>query len=81
LTSPVTEYQPTTGTIDIGGFTMAVRCLEIRGTAEAIEVPADSGYGTIDPIIRIHPRRILSFGLDQPDTEAHDLVADIRDVN
>jgi pyridoxamine 5'-phosphate oxidase family protein len=58
-----------------------VRCLEIRGTAEAIEFPTDSAYGTPDPIIRIHPRRILSFGLDQPDTEAHDLIANIRDVN
>jgi pyridoxamine 5'-phosphate oxidase family protein len=48
------------------------RCLEIRGTAEAIEHPADSGYGSADPIIRIHPRRILSFGLDQPDREARD---------
>jgi pyridoxamine 5'-phosphate oxidase family protein len=58
-----------------------VRCLEIRGTAEAIESPADSGYGSADPIIRIHPRRILSFGLDQPDAEPHELVPNIRDVN
>jgi pyridoxamine 5'-phosphate oxidase family protein len=58
-----------------------VRCLEIRGTAEAIEHPTDSGYSSADPIIRIHPRRILSFGLDQPDTEAHDLIPNIRDVN
>jgi pyridoxamine 5'-phosphate oxidase family protein len=42
-----------------------VRCLEIRGTAEAIEKPADSGYGTGDPIIRIHPRRIISYGVEE----------------
>jgi pyridoxamine 5'-phosphate oxidase family protein len=58
-----------------------VRCLEIRGTAEAIEHPTDSAYGSGEPIIRIHPRRILSFGLDQPDSEAHDLVPHVRNVN
>jgi len=58
-----------------------VRCLEIRGTAEAIERPTDSAYGSGDPIIRIHPRRILSFGLDQPDSEPHDLVPNGRNVN
>jgi pyridoxamine 5'-phosphate oxidase family protein len=58
-----------------------VRCLEIRGTAEAIEHPADSAYGSADPIIRVRPRRILSFGLDQPDSEAHDLVPNVRNVN
>lgn len=43
-----------------------VRCLEVRGRAEALEAPADSAYGTAAPIIRIHPRRVLSFGLDEP---------------
>jgi pyridoxamine 5'-phosphate oxidase family protein len=42
-----------------------VRCLEIRGTAEAIDAPDDSaapvGSG---PIIRIHPARIISWGID-----------------
>jgi pyridoxamine 5'-phosphate oxidase family protein len=42
-----------------------VRCLEIRGEAEAIEDPADSTAPTAGPIIRIHPRRVLSFGLAQ----------------
>ncbi|XVU23036.1 PPOX class F420-dependent oxidoreductase [Actinoplanes sp. CA-054009] len=46
-----------------------VRCVEIRGTAEAI-----------GEIIRIHPRRIISFGLDQPDTDAHSLPVTSRDV-
>jgi pyridoxamine 5'-phosphate oxidase family protein len=32
-----------------------VRCLEIRGTAEALSVE--------DPVIRIHPRRIISWGM------------------
>jgi pyridoxamine 5'-phosphate oxidase family protein len=42
-----------------------VRCLEIRGTAEAIEQPVDSAAPVGDgPIIRIHPTRIISWGID-----------------
>ncbi len=37
------------------------RCLEIRGVAEAIEAPAGGGGA----LIRIHPRRIISFGIDE----------------
>ena len=43
-----------------------VRCVEIRGRAEALTAPADSAYGPGEPIIRIHPRRVISFGLDGP---------------
>ena len=50
-----------------------VRCVEIRGVAEAI----DEGGG---PLIRIHPKRIISFGIDEPDTEAHQLTANRRNV-
>jgi pyridoxamine 5'-phosphate oxidase family protein len=40
-----------------------VRMVEIRGTAEALrEVPSEDGKTT--ELIRIHPRRIISFGLD-----------------
>jgi pyridoxamine 5'-phosphate oxidase family protein len=61
-----------------------VRCLEIRGTAEQ----ADAGDGRVgaagdgldSAIIRITPRRIISFGIDDTDTEPHQLVADRRDV-
>ena len=51
-----------------------VRCLEIRGTAEQ----AADAKG--DPLIRITPKRIISFGIDDTETEAHDLVPDSRDV-
>jgi pyridoxamine 5'-phosphate oxidase family protein len=50
-----------------------VRCIEIRGVAEA----TDEGGG---PLIRIHPRRIISFGIDEPDAEAHQLTANRRNV-
>lgn len=41
-----------------------VRCLEIRGHAEAITDPRDSQANASGPIIRIHPDRVISFGLD-----------------
>jgi pyridoxamine 5'-phosphate oxidase family protein len=44
-----------------------VRCLEIRGMAEAIEEPVDSAVRFGGPIIRIHPRRIISWGIDPPE--------------
>jgi pyridoxamine 5'-phosphate oxidase family protein len=31
-------------------------------------------------IIRVTPTRIISFGIDDQDTEPHQLTADIRDV-
>jgi pyridoxamine 5'-phosphate oxidase family protein len=54
-----------------------VRCLEIRGTAEQAESD-DSEADTA--IIRITPRRIISFGIDDLRSEPHELVADARDV-
>jgi pyridoxamine 5'-phosphate oxidase family protein len=50
-----------------------VRCVEIRGVAEAIDEQGS-------PLIRIHPKRIISFGIDEPDTEAHQLTANRRNV-
>ena len=43
-----------------------VRCLEIRGTAQAIAEPHDSATPFPSAIIRIHPRRIISWGIDPP---------------
>jgi pyridoxamine 5'-phosphate oxidase family protein len=57
-----------------------VRCLEIRGRAEAITAPGDSAAGMAGAIIRIHPGRILSFGIDDPDRDPHELVPNNRDV-
>lgn len=41
-----------------------VRCIEIRGYGEALTEPEDSASRFPGPIIRIHPRRIISFGVD-----------------
>lgn len=57
-----------------------VRCLEIRGRAEAVEGPAGSPGGVDGAIIRIHPRRIISFGIDETDQEPHLLTPDSRTV-
>jgi pyridoxamine 5'-phosphate oxidase family protein len=60
-----------------------VRCLEIRGTAEQAEVSAAQGAGGDEldtAIIRITPRRVISFGIDDQESEPHQLVADIRNV-
>ena len=61
-----------------------VRCLEIRGRGEAIAEPADSAYGEgaggfDGAIIRIHPARIISFGIGD-DRDAHELRTNARDV-
>lgn len=50
-----------------------VRCLEIRGDGEAIDGP--------DAIIRIHPRRVIAFGLEDTDTDPHRLTVHKRDVS
>lgn len=61
-----------------------VRCLEIRGTAEQ----AWTGQARTEPngdeldtaIIRITPTRIISFGIDDTETEPHRLKAHSRNV-
>ncbi|WP_433790925.1 PPOX class F420-dependent oxidoreductase [Actinoplanes sp. CA-252034] len=50
-----------------------VRCLEIRGHGEAVDGP--------EAIIRIHPRRVISFGIEETDTEPHRLTVSKRDVS
>ena len=61
-----------------------VRCLEIRGTAEQAlldEPPREpDGDPLDDAIIRITPRRVISFGIDDQKTEPHQLVAHVRNV-
>ena len=60
-----------------------VRCLEIRGTAEQAEIAPSQGAAgdhLDSAIIRVTPRRIISFGIDEQDTEPHQLTADIRNV-
>jgi pyridoxamine 5'-phosphate oxidase family protein len=60
-----------------------VRCLEIRGTAEQAEAPSAQGAAGDEldtAIIRVTPRRIISFGIDDQVSEPHQLRVDRRDV-
>jgi pyridoxamine 5'-phosphate oxidase family protein len=60
-----------------------VRCLEIRGTAEQAEIPPSLGAAGDEldtAIIRVTPRRIISFGIDDQVSEPHQLQVDRRDV-
>ena len=57
-----------------------VRCLEIRGRAEAltgVNLP-DNHFD--DAVIRIRPERILAFGVEDWDREPLELEANIRNV-
>jgi pyridoxamine 5'-phosphate oxidase family protein len=45
-----------------------VRGIEIRGSAEALVDPSDSAARFAGPIIRIHPRRIISWGINTDQT-------------
>ncbi len=44
-----------------------VRCVEIRGRAEALREQVPYAPGMSAEIIRVHPERVISFGLDEPD--------------
>lgn len=63
------------------------RCVEIRGEGEAIAEPADSAWardlaetGFDGAIIRIHPKRIISFGIDEAGTDVYDYKVSKRTV-
>jgi pyridoxamine 5'-phosphate oxidase family protein len=56
-----------------------VRCLEIRGIAEAIAEPG-AEPGRDGSIIRVTPRRIISFGIDETDVPPHLLRPNSRNV-
>ncbi len=45
-----------------------VRCVEIRGRAEALTGQQPPRPGMSAEVIRIHPDRVISFGLDTGDT-------------
>ena len=57
-----------------------VRCLEIRGRAEGIISTGQIQDGLDDAVIRIYPKRIISFGIDFPDQEPNAMTPHNRDV-
>ncbi|TDU83612.1 pyridoxamine 5'-phosphate oxidase family protein [Kribbella voronezhensis] len=63
------------------------RCLEIRGGGEAIAEPTDSAWATDltetgfdGAIIRIRPKRIISFGIGESGTDVYDYQVSKRTV-
>ena len=64
------------------------RCVEIRGEGEAIADPTDSAWaadlaqtGFDGAIIRLHPNRIISFGIDNSDTDVYEYKVSNRKVS
>lgn len=51
------------------------RCVEVRGRGEAF--PSD---GDRPAFIRVHPERVISFGLDEPEGDAHGFAIHARDI-
>jgi pyridoxamine 5'-phosphate oxidase family protein len=48
-----------------------VRFLEIRGIAEPVQASGHAEYVDDTALIRIHPTRVLSFGIEEPPGEPH----------
>ena len=59
---------------------LRVRCLEIRGHAEAITWTGQTQKGLDEALIRIHPERIISFGIGIPDQDRQAMTPHNRDV-
>ncbi|MEV7099063.1 PPOX class F420-dependent oxidoreductase [Amycolatopsis sp. NPDC051045] len=57
-----------------------VRCLEIRGRAEALTGVNEPDGHLDDAMIRIHPERIIAFGVEDWDREPLELETNIRNV-
>lgn len=56
-----------------------VRGVEVRGVAEALDGVAVGGPGVSQAVIRIHPRRVVSWGVDptNPGMTTRDVVTDV----
>jgi pyridoxamine 5'-phosphate oxidase family protein len=57
-----------------------VRFLEIRGTADALTAASETADPGDTALIRIHPTRILSFGVEEPPGEPHQTRLTTRDL-
>lgn len=57
-----------------------VRCLEIRGHAEALTGVNKPDGHLDDAVIRVHPERIIAFGVEDWDHEPLELEPNIRNV-
>lgn len=62
----------------VGQGAAGMRFLELRGHGEQVEAESSAGGGVSGPLIRIHPRRIVSWniGSGEPTFRSSDLVGD-----
>jgi pyridoxamine 5'-phosphate oxidase family protein len=58
-----------------------VRFLEVRGTAEAVDMAGPTADPGDASLIRIRPTRILSFGIEEPPGEPHLTKLRTRDLD
>ena len=57
-----------------------VRCLEVRGHAEAITSTGQTSEGVDGALIRVYPERIISFGIEIPDQDPQAMIPHNRNV-
>lgn len=57
-----------------------VRFLEIRGLAEAVPAAQDARHLGDGSLIRIHPARVISFGIEEPPGDPHETRMLTRDL-
>jgi|ERR1700722_15390575 pyridoxamine 5'-phosphate oxidase family protein len=58
-----------------------VRFLEVRGTAEAVDLAGPTADLADASVIRIRPARILSFGIEEPPGEPHQTKLSTRNLD
>ncbi|MGV9295397.1 PPOX class F420-dependent oxidoreductase [Amycolatopsis sp. NPDC003676] len=59
---------------------MRIRCLEIRGRAEAVPDAFEPDGHLDGAVIRIYPQRIISMGIEDPDREPLEVKPNNRNV-
>ncbi|WP_370934077.1 PPOX class F420-dependent oxidoreductase [Amycolatopsis sp. cg13] len=59
---------------------MRIRCLEIRGRAEAVPNAFEPDGHLDGAVIRIYPQRIISMGIEDPDREPLEVKPNNRNV-
>jgi pyridoxamine 5'-phosphate oxidase family protein len=58
-----------------------VRFLEVRGTAEAVDMAGGAADLDDASVIRIRPTRIVSFGIEEPPGEPHQTKLTTRNLD
>ena len=57
-----------------------VRCLEVRGHAQAINSTGQTSEEVDGALIRVYPERVISFGIEIPDQDPQAMIPHNRNV-